>query len=87
MPAQAVRTRVREKRQQNVRTSPGPDGHVHCALIDERGIGLTDRGPDGHQHRVRGLDVSAAGGHTHEIAGRCTRTHSRSGLTHAGEPQ
>jgi hypothetical protein len=55
-------------------------------VIDERGIGWTDRGVDGHQHRVVGLDVVAVGAkgmeHTHEIAGRCTLAHSRSGLSH-----
>ena len=72
------RRRVVEPQWAYVLTTPGPDGHVHCASIDPDGGGHTAAAPDGHTHVVRGLDVEPAGGHTHELGiERCPGAHHR----------
>lgn len=61
-------------------------GHVHCAVFDEDGDGYTSPGPDGHRHRISQLELTAAGGHTHELStSRCTHEHDSRGH-HVEEP-
>jgi hypothetical protein len=60
----------------HVVTEPGPDGHRHCATVDEHGRGGTSAGPDGHVHLVSDLGVLEAAGHRHELtAERCPGPH------------
>ena len=75
--------RLHDPRAVHLLTAPGgSDRHVHCCTLDERGLRWTTPGPDGHVHRVTGLDVHATqpGGHTHELSGlRCHRVHDGKG--------
>lgn len=70
------RRRVREQQFSYVMTSPGPDGHRHCATIRSDGSGYTTAaGPDQHRHTIRDLEVS---GRQHELsAQRCSGEHER----------
>jgi hypothetical protein len=69
--------RLAEPQWAYVLTTPGPDGHRHCASVDEDGDGHTaPAGADGHVHAIEELDVLARAGHRHELsAQRCTRRH------------
>jgi hypothetical protein len=60
-------------------------GHGHCALfVSDTGDGRTSV-DDGHFHRVAGLEVLPARGHTHELSDRrCVRRHATETGNHIG---
>lgn len=72
------RGREREPIRSAVMTAPGGrDRHVHCLVFfGETGTGFSSPGPDGHIHKVKGLDVMPNAGHTHDLsARRCNERH------------
>jgi len=74
------RGRQRDPIRQAVKTVPGgTDRHVHCVIFEgDDGDGFTTPGVDGHVHQVEGLELVAAGGHTHDLsATRCDASHDR----------
>lgn len=79
--APAVRERGGHRRRLEPRTvyvltTPGPDGHQHCAVLDDEGNGETGT-ERGHCHQVSGLDVLEEAGHVHELGSvRCLHAHT-----------
>lgn len=47
---------------------PGADMHMHQVQCGPDGNGQTDAGADGHVHPVRGNQILAQAGHTHDMA-------------------
>jgi len=76
----APRRRVRDRIRSYIMTTPGGvDRHTHCAaVLSDDGNGVTSPGPDGHVHKVVGLEIRAVLGHGHDIAAtRCSQEHDR----------
>ena len=72
------RRRKRDLARSSVVSSPGgSDRHTHCVIFRaQSGDGYTSPAVDGHTHVVRGLEVLAASGHTHDLSSvRCGHAH------------